>query len=271
MANLSFRESVRRYVPPWLSDRGERGSVGFRFLYGIASVLDAGAEVLVQGLQARFPGLGSPTALPYIGRDRRIPRGPQQTDAAYAAELLRWLEYWRGAGNAYTLALALQTFLFPGAPQVRLVTRSGLWWTLDPSGELSWHRADPNNWDWDSNTDPEAAGNWSDFWIIVYAPSFGDAGNWSPSDGQAWGPDLAFGVDATTGTIDSIKRLVQQWKGAHTRCVCLIVAYDASSFDPAAAPGAVGMPDGNWGRWSKDDGSGGRVKSRRDDARYVEV
>jgi hypothetical protein len=270
MAHLSFRESLRRYVPPWLSDRPGR-SVGFRFLYGIVSVLDAGAEVLVQGLQARMPGVGTPTALPYIGRDRRIFRGPQQTDAAYAAELVRWLEYWRTAGNAYTLALALQTFLYPGAPRVRLVTRSGLWWTLEPSGALSWHEADPNNWDWDSITHPEKADDWSEFWVIVYPPHFDDAGDWGASDGQTWGAGKAFGLDTETGTIDAIKRLVQQWKGAHTRCVCLIVAYDATSFDPASAPGAPGMPDGHWGNWSKDNGSGGRVKSRRDDARYVEV
>jgi hypothetical protein len=31
------------------------------------------------------------------------------------------------------------------------------------------------------------------------------------------------------------------------------------------------MPDGRWGHWSKDDGTGRYVKSRRDDARYVEV
>ncbi|WP_437606246.1 hypothetical protein WMF20_35340 [Sorangium sp. So ce834] len=267
---LSFRESLRRFVPPWLSDRPGR-TVAFRYLYGIAAVLDAGAEVLVQGIQARMPGLGTPTALEYIGRDRLIVRGPQQTDEAYAAELRRWLEYWRGAGNAYTLALALQTFLYPGAPRVRIVNRAGLWWTLDPSGELSWHQASPSNWDWDSITHPENAGNWSDFWVIVYPPHFDDAGDWGTSDGQTWGAGEAFGLDVETGAIETIKRLVQQWKGAHSNCVCLIVAYDEDSFDPEAAPGAPGMPDGLWGFWSKDNGSGGRVKSRRDDARYVEV
>jgi hypothetical protein len=267
---LSFRETLRHYVPPWLADRPGR-NVAFRYLYGIVSVLDAGAEVLMQGLQARFPGLCTPTALPYIGRDRRIIRGPQQTDAAYAAELLRWLEYWRGAGNAYTLALALQTFLYPGAPRVRIVTRSGVWYTLDPDGELTQTRAEPNNWDWDSITHPEKAGHWSEFWVIVYPPHFNDAGNWGTSDGQTWGAGTAFGIDAASGTVAALRRLIQQWKGAHTRCVCLIVAYDATSFDPSAAPGAPGMPDGHWGRWSKDDGSGGRIKSRRDDARYVEV
>lgn len=270
MAKLSFRETLRRYVPPWLSDRPGK-TVGFRVLYAIVSVLDAGVEVLVQGLQARFPGLGTPTALPYIGRDRRIVRGPMESDAAYGAQLVRWLEYWRGAGNAYTLALALQTFLYPGHPRIRIVTRSGVWYTLEPSGELLWHRAEPNNWDWDSQTHPERADNWSEFWVIVYPPHFDDAGNWGASDGQTWGAGMAFGLDTTTGTVAAIKSLIQQWKGAHSLCRMLIVAYDPASFDPASPPGAPGMPDGRWGYWSKDDGSGGRIKSRRGDARYVEV
>ncbi|MGK4001096.1 hypothetical protein WMF31_00625 [Sorangium sp. So ce1036] len=269
MARLSFRETLRRYVPPWLSDRPGR-TVGFRFLYAIASVLDAGAEVLVQGLQARFPGLGTPTALPYIGRDRRIVRGPLESDAAYGARLVRWLDYWRAAGNAYVLALALQSFLYPGHPRIRIVTRSGVWYTLEPSGELHWHRAEPSNWDWDSLTHPERAGNWSEFWVIAYPPHYASDGNWG--DGTStWGPGDTFGVQTTTSNIAAIKAIIQQWKGAHTRCAMFILAYDPSSFDPASPPGAPGMPDGRWGHWSKDDGAGGRVKSRREDARYVEV
>ncbi|WP_437982917.1 hypothetical protein [Sorangium sp. So ce117] len=269
MPRLSFRETLRRYVPPWLSDRPGR-TVGFRYLYATASVLDAGAEVLVQGLQARMPGLGTPTALPYIGRDRRIVRGPAESDAAYGARLVRWLDYWRAAGNAYVLALALQGFLYPEHPRIRIVTRSGVWYTLEPSGELLWHRAEPNNWDWDSLSHPDKAGDWSEFWIIIYPPHYTADGDWG--DGTSiWEPGEAFGVQTPISNIAAIKALVQQWKGAHTKCVVLILAYDPSSFDPSSPPGAPGMPDGRWGHWSKDDDTGKRVKARRDDARYVEV
>ncbi|MGK4000648.1 hypothetical protein [Sorangium sp. So ce1024] len=84
-------------------------------------------------------------------------------------------------------------------------------------------------------------------------------------------PGDAFGVQTTASNIAAIKAIVQQWKGAHTNCVTLILAYDPTSFDPASPPGAPGMPDGQWGYWSKDDGTGAYVKSRREDARYVEV
>jgi len=271
MPKLSFRETLRRYVPPWLSDRPTSGrTVGFRYLYGLVAILDAGMQFLVEGMQARLPGVGTPTALPYIGRDRRIIRGPHETDADYAARLLEWLDLWRAAGNAYALAKALQAFLAPGHPRIRIVTRSGFWWTLDPSGELSWHLASPNNWNWDSHTHPEHAGRWADFWMVVYPPHFADDGLWG--DGTSlWGERKAFGQGTSLANVEAIKALVRQWKAAHSRCVALIFTYDPASFDPTSPPGSPGMPDGWWGRWSKDDGSGGRVRSRRADARYWEV
>lgn len=269
--NLSFRETLRRYVPPWLSDRPTAGrTVGFRYLYGIVALLDAGAQFVIEGIQARFPGIGTPTALPYIGRDRRIIRGPLESDAAYAARLIEWLDLWRAAGNAYALAKAFQAFLAPGRPRIRIVTRSGFWWTLEPSGELTWHLATPNNWDWDSLTHPERAACWSDFWVIVYPPHFSTAGTWGDG-GSLWGERKAFGQDTTTQNVETIRALIRQWKAAHARCVMVIFAYDPASFDPASLPGAPGMPDGRWGSWSKENGVGGRVKSRRGDARYWEV
>jgi len=271
MPKLSFRETLRRYVPPWLADRPTSGrTAGFRYLYGLVAILDGGMQFLVEGMQARLPGGGTPTALPYIGRDRRIIRGPHETDADYAARLLEWLDLWRAAGNAYALAKALQAFLAPGHPRIRIVTRSGFWWTLDPSGELSWHLASPNNWNWDSHTHPEHAGRWADFWVVVYPPHFADDGLWG--DGTSfWGERKAFGQGTSLANVEAIKALVRQWKAAHSRCMALIFTYDPASFDPTSPPGSPGMPDGWWGRWSKDDGSGGRVRSRRADARYWEV
>ena len=269
MAHLSFRETLRRYVPPWLSDRPTWGrTVGFRFLYGLAAILDGGMQLLVEGMQARLPGIGTPTALPYIGRDRRVIRGPNESDAEYAARLLDWLDLWRAAGNAYALAKALQAFLAPGHPRIRIVTRSGFWWTLDPSGELSWQLA--GNWDWDSLTHPENAGCWADFWVIVYPPHFPTDGTWGDG-GSFWGEPKTFGQDVSTANAETIRSLVRQWKSAHSRCVALIFTYDLQSFDPSSPPGSPGMPDGRWGLWSRNDPAGRRVRSRRADARYWEV
>ena len=266
---LSFRETLRRYVPPWLSDRPGL-SVGFRFLYALAAICDGGMQWLVEGIRARFPEVATPTALPLLGRDRRIIRGPEETDAGYATRLIPWLDVWRVAGSAEALTSQLQAFLFPGHPMVRIVTRGGLWHTLTPGAAVQVVQSQPNNWDWDSLTHPENATRWGDFWIIVYEPHYPTDGRWG--DGTSfWGEDKVFGQNTSKANAAALRALVKQWKPAGTRCVNIIFAYNASSFDPAAAPGAAGMPDGRWGFWSKLDGSGNKVRSRRADARYWEV
>lgn len=270
MANLSFRERIRGLLPPWLVDRTTLGkTVGFRLAYGVTATLDAAVEAALQGLQARYPGLGTPTALPYLSRDRRIVQGPQESDDAFGVRLVQWLTYWRTAGNAYSLMKAFQAYLSPGYPQLRLVTRSGLWYTLATDGTLTYLQSSPNNWDWDSISNPGNAGNWSDFWVLVYPPHYPDDGLWGQPTSY-WGDGKVMGQTTVPSNVAAISALIHQWKGSHSNCVCVIYTYDATAFDPTSAPGDPGMPDGHWGRWSKDSMSG-RVKSRRDDCRYWEV
>ena len=268
MSRLSFRETLRRYVPPWLSDRGpSRGSYGFRLLYGFAMLADLGMQFVIEGLRARFPEQAPPGALPYLARDRRIFRGPVESDAAFAQQLVDWLTCWRVAGHAYALARSLQDFQTSNAPRVRIVTRGGVWWTLEPTGELLYHRATPNNWDWDSLTGGDPAA-WWDIWVIVYPPTWATDGTWG--DPGTWSAGKAFGLDLASETVGTIRALVDQWKGAHARVVSLVVCYDAALFDPAAPPGDASLPDGRWGKWSKNVG-GACVPARSASCRYLEV
>jgi hypothetical protein len=125
-------------------------------------------------------------------------------------------------------------------------------------------------WDWDSvsgwtddgtigtSTGATTVGWWSDFWIVVYTPAWSIQGSIAPLIGQR-----VPGVHH-----DAILRLCGQWKGAHCFCRAIIWSYNAALFDPAN-PGLAGNPDGKWGNWSKDDGSGNQIPSRNIvDARY---
>jgi hypothetical protein len=268
VASLSFRETVRRILPPWLLDRPPTKTVGFRLLYGIIAVLDASMQALGEGMRAAFPELGTPTALGYHGRDRRIVRGPTAGAAYYAAQLLDWLKLWRAAGSAYAVTRALQTFLAPASHVVRVVTRDGVWWTLEADGTISYAKTSPTNWNWDSVSHPDNQDRYWDFWIIVYDPSIPTDGTWT--DVGAWGIDKSFGQDISITDVETIKTLIRQWKGAHAHPVCLIWSYDGAAFDPEAPAGDLSLPDGTWGNWSKDD-SGNRMRSRFDTARYWEV
>ena len=279
MSNPSFREKVRSFLPTWLLDRTSIGkTAGFRIIYSFMAILDAGAQVAIEGLQSRMPGLGTPTALPLIGKDRQIVQGPGEYNENYANRLIKWLDYWKIAGNAYSLMIAFQAYLAPNYPMIRLVTRDrpgygSIWYTLNTDGTLDIERVNPSNWDWDSISNPERDGYWSDFWIVAFEPHYGKDGLWG--DGNSYwypgadvGKGQTFGQDPTYNSAQLLRSIVTQWKGAHTKCRCMIFSYRSNAYDPALPPGDPLLPDGKWGKYGKDDGSGGRIKSRDETDRY---
>jgi hypothetical protein len=268
--NLSFRETLRRYVPPWLSDRPQSGkTVGFRYLYCLVAPLDASVEFAIQGLQARYPGIGTPTALPYIGRDRRIIRGFAENDASFSKRLLTWREDWKTAGHAFSLLRQVKGYLTPHPIKLRSVDNAGNLYTLNADGTTELVQTQPSNWNWDVEN-----AFWSRFWLILYPPPslwdpmfpWGNAAQW----GGAWGAaNVTWGTTATPEQIASIKAVIRQWKPAHANCVCVVVAFDPASFNPTMPPGAP-LPDGTWGKWHKLVGGIAR-KARLATARYWEV
>jgi len=263
---LSFRETLRGYVPPWLSDRPGR-SVGFSYLYAMVSLLDAGAQFAFEGLQARFPGQGTPTALQYIGRDRCIARGPNESDQAYAARLVAWRRAWRMAGNTISLLDNLAAYFAPRAPLLRVVNNGGVWTTRAPEGAITIYRAVPNNWNWDNRPDL-----WSRIWPIIYANGgipFADGGEWGDGS-RRWNDGGTIGTSLSPEDVAALDEIVSTWSSATTRCPCTIIAFDPQSFNPLAAPGSAGMPDGTWGTWHKVVG-GVAVHARLQTARYIEV
>lgn len=259
-----FRESLRFDVPSWLSDRIGK-NVGFRILWTLASVADALIQFAMDGAQARLPGAGTGSALEAIGRDRGIIRGADETDESYADRLVEWLDYWRGAGNAFVLIKALQGYL-PFDVNVKLVTRSGFWYVLYADKSIEYFKT--NNWDWDSNSNPERADRWSDFWVIIDPVNFDKDGEWGDG-GSFWAeaPLSTFGSDVVVGIAKSVIDIVAQWKGPHTHFDTLILSHNGSQFDPLAFPGDFGLPDGWYGKWSKNVG-GSQVPARTLDARY---
>lgn len=278
MEVLTLRGQLRRLLPSWLRDRPWiQKTTGFRILWTVALVLDASLQMMIEGVRAAFPTLGTPTALPYHGRDRRMFRGPFQTDEQYAIALLEWLDLWRAAGGPRGLARALQLYLDPNAPVIRVVNRNGFWVTLNADGSRSYYRAPVPNWDWDSISNPSYAASAlhaRDVWVIVYEPHFptdgvwGDPGTWGDVDAN--GDAQSFGQATTTANAEQIAALIHQMKGAAPHVHTVIWSYDDTAFDPTSAPGAAGMPDGYWGKYKKVVG-GVAVPSRREDCRYMDL
>ncbi len=262
----SLRSTLSSYLPPWLGVRVAQGKTAiFSYLYTAALVGDAVLEFTLQGLQARWPGVGTPTALPLIGRDRCIRRGFAESDDSYAGRLPAWLDDWRGAGTPFGLMRAVRDYCFPSKPRLRIVNASGTWYTLNPDDTTevvqTWGAV---NWDWDGDASKPTR-----FWLILYSTP--EPKPWSKGstygDGSKWGDGRTWGTTATAEQVATLRAIVRDFKSAGDLCDKIIIAFDADSFAPASAPGAAGMPDGTWGHWSKNVG-GVQVPARLTTARY---
>lgn len=249
----TFRDTLRRVVPAWL-----KGYWGERYLYAHGVQLDAIADATVAGVKMRFPGVYSGESLPLLGRDRGIWRGLEETDEAYAERLSRWWQDRRMKGHPYALGFQLQAALFPHRPRVRVINQRGDWYTVNSDGSTEHHEA---AWDWDGNINP-----WGRFWVIIYPPPglWTKRGKWG--DGSKWGKGT-WGTTATRAQAAMVRAIIREWQSAHAKCEKIIIALDPESFDPATTP-ASELPDGKWGAWSKDDGTGARVRARLKTARY---
>lgn len=247
-----FRDAIRRYIPVWLSDRPTFKN-SFKFIWVMVAVLDVGLEVLLQGIQAAWPGQGTPTALPMIGRSRGILRGEADTDATFGASLRLWLDKWRRCGSMAALAARIHEYL-GNAPRVRIVNRAGFWVTCAADGTLSTTTA---AWNWDGTSHPERATWWSEIWIIVYPTQWAAGGTYG--DGGAYGGSNGLGHNNTEIAYEAIKQLIATWKSAHTMVRAVIWTSDAALFDPATP---ASLPNGTWGNWGTT-GDGSRVAGGR--------
>lgn len=255
-AYAKFRENLQNRVTWWLSDRhlttGE--STGYRYLWVIHAVFDATMQYVLEGLQAAWPGVGTPTALPLIGRSRGITRGEADTDATFGGKLRSWFDKWPNAGSMRQLAIEIHEYL-GNAPRVRIVNRAGFMLTVAADGTVTTAQC---AWDWDSVSNPERASHWWDLWIIVYPTQWALADNWGTG---VWGAGDGGGLghQAMRQAVDAIKGIIGQWKSAHTNVRAVIWTSDSALFDPATP---ASLPDGEWGNWGTT-GAGARVASHR--------
>jgi hypothetical protein len=245
-----FRRVFRFLMPSWLTT-GE----GERVHFALGIVIDAFAERWRQGVLASFPEYAPPDALAAIGRDRKLIRGIDEPDDAYAARLVGWLSKHRLRGNPFALLEQVQTYL-QAAVRVRTVDVRGNWYTREFDGTESAELA-AGNWDWDSRD----ASRWSSFWLIIYPAGATDP--WSITSGTLangpWGNNLGdgsltIGTTALAEHVSKIRTIIRDWQPDGTRCEWIIISMDSSSFDPDE-PAEPDPNPGTWGKWGKLSGT----------------
>lgn len=276
MLPLTFRTIRKRLAPRWLTD-GAGGLVG----YSLDLVKDAFIERLRLGKLAHFPQVnpaGDPAphdALVLMGRDRRVFRAIDETETEYAARLLPWLDDRRTTGNPFTLMKRLADYVGP-LPSFRTVDDRGNWFARAADGTET-YSLDQGNWNWDDRAGTVVVDTkvvWSRFWVIIYPNGLWTEGPgaWGDADTAAWGAEdgLAWGSTATSEQCATLRAIVKDSMPLGTKCVNIILAFDASSFDPTAPE-----PDGKWGHWGKTIFTGvnnikRRVPARLATARYID-
>lgn len=131
MADGPIAGTLKRISPPWL-----QRTRGGALMGAFGDVLDAELETTAEGARARFPGKET-TALPTIGRERRISRGISETDAVYASRLRRWWIDHQKRGGAIAMLRQLEAFWATSPKRVSLRYPSGVWWTLGTDGTIT--------------------------------------------------------------------------------------------------------------------------------------
>jgi hypothetical protein len=224
MALITFRDTVKRLVPWWL-----RRGVAEKLLYAIAIQLDALMDALVFGIQLRFPGAYSPESLPFIGRDRRILRGRNETDAVYGNRLKFWLEDHALRGGPYGMLGQLKGHFAADPFPIQLVYYSGRRFSMDAAGVVT---MDDIVWVPDDN-----AAKWARWWLFYEWPTpIGDDGLWGDAgtygDGGVWGSDLTY------AEVVDLRAVPREWNNAHSIGRLVLLPPDAELW---------GMPEGTWG------------------------
>jgi len=258
------RDALRSIIPNWLADRLSNNT-GYKVLYTIALLADGIIEVALQGLNAAWPGAGTPTALPLIGQSRGIIRGSGESDAAYEARLQQWNTLWQNAGADETLAQLIQTYLGNNLV-VRVISRSGTFVTANADGTTT--KAIDTSWNWDTAYNPERAPWWSDIWVVVYLDTRWPRYTYLSDTAwrSAWGTRQGFGIghQVPRDAVDDVLNIVATFKGAHTWVEAIIWTTDTALFVPGSL-GVGGNPTEYWGGFGADTGAS-EVPARTDNS-----
>lgn len=274
---LTFQDVIKFLGPKWLvrdKIRLEDGTVietDSRLFTTIARYFNAYRDRVATGIASRFPGGGAPEdALPYIGRDHGIFRGPTEAQAAFELRLQRAKDDARKLGIAWSMLQQTRAYCSPHAVRVRVVNEHANYYQIDRDGTES--RGKGLDWDWSA----AAATEWSRFWLLIWMtdetpkkpwdrlPNIGDPLLWENAIGTQ---GYTIGSTATPGDVAAIRSIVRACKPEASRCIKIIIIFrdDAPAFElDATAPPA---PDGLWGHASKNVG-GVQVYSRSTDAIY---
>lgn len=226
---LTFRDTLRKICPPWLQH-------GFaeRLLYPIGAHLDILGDALVAGIKLRFPNEYSAESLPWLGRERRIRRGINESDEIYGNRMRRWLDDHARRGGPYAMLAQLYAHYAAAPFEIELVNFNGGRYTLATDGTIT---HDVIVWAPDTDAD-----HWARWWLLYHWPTpVTDDGVWE--DPGTWGDGGAWGTGLSLAEVEDLRTIPAEWNSAHTQGTIVLIGPGGELW---GSPGVWGDP-GVWG------------------------
>jgi hypothetical protein len=244
----TFRDVMTKLGPSWLVEDGD----GAKLLYVVALFIDASLEKMRQSLVARFPEYAeTDEAVAYIGRDRQVPRGKNESRERYAARLLAWRYPFghRVRGNAWSLLEQVRSYFYEaGGCDSATTDRRAQHYVMsaegsrdkDDFGAVFDYDGDATIFRFLLTVDARNAGVKDDGLRI------GDAGLWGGEvDADASG--YAVGLPgATQGDVTAIRAAIKQNKPAGTQCQAVLWFVDPAVAYNLYNVYSFAVPDGTW-------------------------
>lgn len=217
---ISFASRILQIVPRWL-----KTGTAARILWTIGLHCDAIADLVVYAVRKRFPVAGAFDALPLIGTERKMIRGPAETDEVYASRLATWLDAHKLRGNPYALLQQLHLYYAPNNFPIELVYASSAFqFKLAVDGTITWGYS---NWE---EPDGDTA-RWSRWRLIYHWPdTLPPPDIW---DGPgAWDSFGVWDTSLSPEIIQQIKAIPEAWNAAHCEgCKVILVNGTPDTWD----------------------------------------
>lgn len=190
----TFRNRMREvWSLPWQQTGNNE-----RILYAISIIADLLGDAVAAGIASRFPGVYSYESLGIIGHERRITRGPYESDATYALRLRRWLDDHRRRGSAYAMLAQLHAYYAPQNFPITLIYRSGRRFHMAADGTITRDIVEGG-----FVIDDELPQKWARWWLFYETDHFGAPSALTPED------------------IADLRHVPREWNAAH--CLGTIV------------------------------------------------
>ena len=233
----TIRDTIERVAPPWL-----RGFYGLRFLYAMAIPWDGLIDSAIEAVSAGFPGYTTNESLPYLARDRRIPRGSEESDESFAERLRLFRAVQATRGGARALLRQLRAYLTGHAMALEIVNDFGTRWSVDAFGVENFTTPNLPDWGWNYYYTPTPTNpvHSDRFYVLIHAyqdPTFAQRAG-VMSDAHPFGSGT-LGSTLSAIQVSGLRALITDWAAAHCVLAKTILIFDLTDWN-------ANPPSGDW-------------------------